>query len=55
VSVQSLGVDAPVGVYVHVPSCEAKCSYCHFAIDPRRPDAARGERYMGNEVFETFV
>jgi oxygen-independent coproporphyrinogen-3 oxidase len=37
---------SPVGLYVHVPFCEAKCSYCHFAIDPRRPDDARQERYL---------
>jgi putative oxygen-independent coproporphyrinogen III oxidase len=36
----------PLGLYVHVPFCEAKCSYCHFAIDPRRPDEARQERYV---------
>jgi len=23
-----------------------KCTYCHFAIDPRRPDDARQERYL---------
>jgi oxygen-independent coproporphyrinogen-3 oxidase len=37
----------PVGLYVHIPFCEAKCSYCHFAIDPRRPDSPRQERYLG--------
>ncbi len=37
--------EPPLGLYVHVPFCEAKCTYCHFAIDPRRPDAARQERY----------
>jgi oxygen-independent coproporphyrinogen-3 oxidase len=31
---------------VHIPFCEAKCAYCHFAIDPRRPDAPRQERYL---------
>jgi len=34
------------GLYVHIPFCEAKCSYCHFAIDPRRPDGARQDRYL---------
>jgi oxygen-independent coproporphyrinogen-3 oxidase len=34
-----------VGLYVHVPFCEAKCTYCHFAIDPRRPGEDRQERY----------
>lgn len=37
---------ARLGLYVHVPFCEAKCTYCHFAIDPRRPDGARQERYQ---------
>jgi oxygen-independent coproporphyrinogen III oxidase len=36
----------PVGLYVHVPFCAAKCTYCHFAIDPRRPDDARQDRYL---------
>jgi oxygen-independent coproporphyrinogen-3 oxidase len=40
------GDDGPLGLYVHIPFCEAKCSYCHFAIDPRRPDAARQDRYL---------
>lgn len=35
-----------LGLYLHIPFCEAKCSYCHFAIDPRRPDAAREEHYL---------
>jgi oxygen-independent coproporphyrinogen-3 oxidase len=38
--------DARLGLYVHVPFCEVKCTYCHFAIDPRRPDEARQERYL---------
>jgi oxygen-independent coproporphyrinogen-3 oxidase len=35
----------PLGLYVHVPFCEAKCTYCHFAIDPRRPGGEQQERY----------
>jgi oxygen-independent coproporphyrinogen-3 oxidase len=34
-----------VGLYVHIPFCESKCTYCHFAIDPRRPGDDRQERY----------
>jgi oxygen-independent coproporphyrinogen-3 oxidase len=37
--------DRSVGVYVHIPFCEAKCAYCHFAIDPRRPGEDRQDRY----------
>jgi oxygen-independent coproporphyrinogen-3 oxidase len=37
--------EGPLGVYVHIPFCESKCTYCHFAIDPRRPDPERQERY----------
>jgi len=40
---------APVrelGVYVHIPFCARKCAYCHFAIDPRRPDDKRRTRYL---------
>jgi oxygen-independent coproporphyrinogen-3 oxidase len=42
----------PLGVYVHVPFCEAKCTYCHFAIDPRRPDTERQDRYLGAVLTE---
>jgi len=41
-----------LGLYVHVPFCEAKCTYCHFAIDPRRPDDERQERYTRALVAE---
>jgi len=37
---------ARLGLYVHIPFCAAKCTYCHFAIDPRRPDDARQDRYL---------
>jgi oxygen-independent coproporphyrinogen-3 oxidase len=36
----------PIGLYLHIPFCEAKCTYCNFAIDPRRPDEGRQERYV---------
>ncbi len=39
-------VPETLGLYVHIPFCEAKCSYCHFAIDPRRPGDERQERYL---------
>jgi oxygen-independent coproporphyrinogen-3 oxidase len=35
----------PLGLYVHIPFCEAKCAYCHFAIDPLYDDL-REERYL---------
>jgi oxygen-independent coproporphyrinogen-3 oxidase len=38
--------EGALGLYVHVPFCEAKCAYCHFAIDPRRPGEQRQERYL---------
>lgn len=41
-----------LGLYFHVPFCEAKCTYCHFAIDPRRPDDARQDRYLRALVAE---
>jgi oxygen-independent coproporphyrinogen-3 oxidase len=41
-----LSSEGPLGLYVHIPFCEAKCTYCHFAIDPRRPDDGRQERYV---------
>jgi oxygen-independent coproporphyrinogen-3 oxidase len=44
--------ERPLGLYVHVPFCEAKCTYCHFAIDPRRPDRARQERYVAAVLAE---
>jgi len=38
--------EPPLGIYVHIPFCAAKCAYCHFAIDPSRPSADRQERYL---------
>jgi oxygen-independent coproporphyrinogen-3 oxidase len=42
----SRGAEGPLGLYVHIPFCESKCTYCHFAIDPRRPGNERQERYL---------
>jgi oxygen-independent coproporphyrinogen-3 oxidase len=41
-----------VGLYLHIPFCEARCTYCRFAIDPRRPDGERQERYTRAVVAE---
>jgi oxygen-independent coproporphyrinogen-3 oxidase len=41
-----LSADDALGLYVHIPFCEARCTYCHFAIDPRRPGEERQERYL---------
>jgi oxygen-independent coproporphyrinogen-3 oxidase len=35
----------PLGLYVHVPFCTVKCTYCHFAIDPGAPGEDRQDRY----------
>jgi oxygen-independent coproporphyrinogen-3 oxidase len=40
------GSGEPLGLYIHIPFCEVKCSYCHFAIDPLRPPPERQERYL---------
>ncbi len=38
--------EGPLGLYVHVPFCAAKCAYCHFAIDPGRRNDERQARYV---------
>jgi oxygen-independent coproporphyrinogen-3 oxidase len=41
-----------LGLYIHIPFCEVKCSYCHFAIDPGVPSGARQERYANAVLLE---
>jgi len=36
----------PIGLYVHIPFCEVKCTYCHFAISPGQALDERQERYL---------
>ena len=36
----------PLGLYVHLPFCDVKCSFCHFAIDPGAAPDSRQERYV---------
>jgi oxygen-independent coproporphyrinogen-3 oxidase len=42
---------SPLGLYVHIPFCEAKCTYCHFAIDTL-PGDARQDRYLRSLLAE---
>jgi coproporphyrinogen III oxidase-like Fe-S oxidoreductase len=30
----------PAGVYLHIPYCKSRCSYCDFATDVYRSDEA---------------
>jgi len=46
------GAGERLGLYVHVPFCEVKCSYCHFAIDPGPANEPRQERYVAAIVRE---
>jgi oxygen-independent coproporphyrinogen-3 oxidase len=36
----------PLGLYLHLPFCRTKCSYCHFAISPGLPSTERQRRYV---------
>lgn len=33
------GAPAPLGVYVHLPFCRQRCTYCYFRVHPRRGSA----------------
>jgi oxygen-independent coproporphyrinogen III oxidase len=35
-----------LGLYLHLPFCRSKCTYCHFAIDPGLPSRERQLRYF---------
>ncbi len=35
-----------IGLYLHIPFCEVKCTYCHFAISPGQAFDERQERYL---------
>ena len=42
----------PAGVYIHIPFCKSRCSYCDFATDVYRNDEAV-ERYVRAVIRET--
>ena len=47
----------PAGIYLHIPFCKSRCSYCDFATDVYR-DGDTVERYVSAlcseiECFET--
>jgi oxygen-independent coproporphyrinogen-3 oxidase len=44
----------PAGVYIHIPFCKSRCSYCDFATDVFRSDEAV-ERYVRAVIKETEV
>lgn len=41
----------PIGVYLHIPFCKSRCSYCDFATDVYR-DSGSVERYVNALVRE---
>ncbi len=44
----------PAGVYIHIPFCKSRCSYCDFATDVFRSEEAV-ERYVKALIRETDV
>lgn len=41
----------PAGVYLHIPFCKSRCSYCDFATDVYR-DSSAVERYVSSLCYE---
>ncbi|GEM_PF-289397 len=35
----------PIGLYLHIPPCTGRCTFCHYAIEVN-PDAAALDRYL---------
>jgi oxygen-independent coproporphyrinogen-3 oxidase len=38
-ALENEAASGPLGLYVHIPFCRQRCSYCYFRVHPRRPDA----------------
>ena len=43
----------PAGVYLHIPFCKSRCSYCDFATDVYR-DSGAGEQYVNSICLEIY-
>jgi oxygen-independent coproporphyrinogen-3 oxidase len=44
----------PLGLYVHIPFCRQRCSYCYFRIHVRRPQA-EVDQYLDAVVHEAAM
>ena len=43
----------PAGIYIHIPFCKSRCSYCDFATGIYESELA--ERYVGALIREIAV